>query len=111
MDMQNQPKLADAPMKLLEGHPVIADTHERTHRRIEHHYLSIAAEPAELAKTLKFPSVAKFVATRRECRDLSGHIRSSESSYYMTDLTEAEAGPKLFARHIRDHWAIENRGQ
>ena len=65
--------------------------------------------PAELAKKLKFPSVAQFVAIHRERRDLSGRIHSSETSYYVTDLTEAEAGPKQLARHIRSHWAIENR--
>ena len=105
----NQPKLADAAMELLEGHPVIAETHDRAHGRIEHRYLSVAAVPTELAKKLKFPSVATFVAIHRERRDLSGRIGSSETSYYVTDLTEAQAGPKQLARHIRSHWAIENR--
>ena len=105
----NQPKLADAAMKLLEYHPVIAETHDRAHGRIEHRYLSVAAVPEELAKKLKFPSVAQFVAIYRERRDLSGAIRSLETSYYVTDLTEAQAGPKQLARHIRSHWAIENR--
>ncbi len=36
----NQPKLADAAMKLLKGRPVAAETHDRAHGRIEHRCLS-----------------------------------------------------------------------
>lgn len=105
----NQPKLASAAMKLLEGRPAVAETHDRAHGRIEHRYLSVAAVPEELAKKLNFPSAATFVAIYRERCDLAGSIGSSETSYYVTDLTEAEAGPKQLARHIRNHWGIENR--
>jgi len=39
----------------------------------------------------------------------SGGLESSETSYYLTDLSAAEASPEELATHIRRHWTIENR--
>jgi hypothetical protein len=32
------------------------------------------------------------------------------TSYYVTDLTTGQAGPKQLARHIRNHRGVENSG-
>ncbi len=36
-------------------------------------------------------------------------MESSETSYYVTDLSAAEASPEELGTHIRRHWTIENR--
>lgn len=105
----NQPLLRDAAQRLLAQAPVVHESHNRGHGRIEHRYVRVGAVPAELAAELKFPYAAQVVAVERERADLGDRMTSMETSYYVTSLSAAEAGPEALAAYIRGHWAIENR--
>ncbi|WP_298383356.1 ISAs1 family transposase, partial [Ferrimicrobium sp.] len=105
----NQPSLARAAKELLSTRPIAYETHERGHGRIEHRYLKVADIPKKLAAKLGFPSASQVVAVTRERADLKDCLKSTETSYYVTDLTSAKASPKHLASYIREHWGIENR--
>lgn len=105
----NQPTLAAEAARLLEDRPVVYETHDKGHGRIEHRYVSVAEVPPELAASLGFPSATQFVKVYRERCDLGDHLESADTSYYVTDLSPTEASPEELARHIRSHWHIENR--
>ena len=105
----NQPTLAAAAERLLDGRPVAYQSHDRGHGRIEHRYLSVAPIEPALATQLGFPHAAQFVAVRRERADLSDRLESTETSHYVTDMNGREAGPAELACYIRGHWGIENR--
>jgi len=105
----NQPTLAATAARLCAQAPVVYETHDKGHGRIEHRYLRVATIPPELAKQLGFPSARQFVAIERERADLTDRLTSMETSYYVTDLTPQQAGPAQLATYIRGHWGIENR--
>lgn len=105
----NQPLLRDAAERLLANSPVVSESHDRGHGRTEHRYVRVAAVPQELAKKLNFPYAAQVIAVERQRGDLSDRITSMETSYYVTSLSEGQAGPEQLATHIRGHWGIENR--
>jgi predicted transposase YbfD/YdcC len=105
----NQPTLAAAAAQLCTLAPVVHETHDKGHGRIEHRYLRVATITAELAEQLGFPSARQFVAIDRERADLTDRMTSMETSYYVTDLTAQQAGPAQLACYIRGHWGIENR--
>lgn len=105
----NQPKLAAAAQAATNNCPVVFESYDRGHGRIEHRQLQVADFPEELARELDFPYGAQFVAITRERADLGHHLESVETSHYVTDLSAAQAGPKQLAQHIRGHWGIENR--
>lgn len=105
----NQPHLRDAAEQLLADSPVVHETHDRGHGRTEHRYFRVAPVPAELAKRLGFPWAAQVIAVDRERADLDDRLTSMETSYYVTSLSEPEAGPRQLAVYIRGHWGIENR--
>jgi hypothetical protein len=58
---------------------------------------------------LPFPHAAQVVVVYRERADLADFMVSAETSYYVTSLTSAKAGPEGLAGHVRGHWGIENR--
>ena len=101
----NQPSLARAAKELLSTRPIAYETHGR----IEHRYLKVADIPKKLAVKLGFPSASQVVAVIRERADLKDCLKSTETSYYVTDLTSTKASPKHLASYIRAHWGIENR--
>lgn len=105
----NQPSLAAAAERLLAERPVVYETHDRGHGRMEHRYFRVADVPEELARKLGFPSAAQVVAVDRERADLDDRLKSMETSYYVTDLSSEQAGPAHLASYIREHWGIENR--
>jgi predicted transposase YbfD/YdcC len=105
----NQPKLRQAAETLVEHAPTVHETHDRAHGRIEHRYFRVVTVPAALALELKFPWAHQVIAVDRERCDLDDQMISTETSYYVTNLSAAQAGPKQLARHIRGHWGIENR--
>lgn len=105
----NQPTLAEAAERLLRDSPVAYETHNKGHGRTEHRYFRVATIPDELAAELGFPSARQFVAVERERADLADRMTSMETSYYVTDLRPAQAGPAELACYIRGHWGIENR--
>ena len=104
----NQPTLAKEAARLLARSPVAYETHDRAHGRMEHRYYSVATVPKKLAASLGFPSASQVVKVYRERCDLGDHLESEETSYYVTDLSAAEASPEELAQHIRGHWCIEN---
>lgn len=104
----NQPTLAKEAVRLLATSPVVHETHDRAHGRIEHRYYSVASVPKKLARRLGFPSASQVVKVYRERCDLGDHLESQETSYYVTDLSADEASPAELAHHIRGHWRIEN---
>ena len=105
----NQPTLAKEAARLLVTSPVVHETHDRSHGRMEHRYYSVASVPKKLAAELGFPSASQVVKVYRERCDLGDHLESQETSYYVTDLSAEEASPEELAHHIRGHWRIENR--
>jgi predicted transposase YbfD/YdcC len=105
----NQPSLAKEAARLLVTSPVVHETHDRAHGRMEHRYYSVASVPKKLAAVLGFPSASQVVKVYRERCDLGDHLESEETSYYVTDLSAEEASPEEIAHHIRGHWRIENR--
>jgi predicted transposase YbfD/YdcC len=104
----NQPTLAKEAARLLATSPVVYETHDRAHGRMEHRYYSVASVPKKLAASLGFPSASQVVKVYRERCDLGDHLESEETSYYVTDLSADEASPEELAHHIRGHWLIEN---
>jgi len=54
-------------------------------------------------------SASQFVSVYRERGNLGDRMKSSETSYYVTDFSAAEGSPEELAAHIRRHWTIENR--
>jgi len=106
---ENQPNLAGAAQRSLTGRRVTYESHDRGHGRIEHRYVSVAPITKKLADKLGFPSARQFVSVYRERGDLGDRMESSETSYYVTDLSAAEASPEELGTHIRRHWTIENR--
>jgi len=105
----NQPRLAAAAEAATKDCPVVFETHDRGHGRIEHRYVQVADFPEKLAQELDFPYGAQFVAVTRERADLADRLESEDTSHYVTDLTRIQAGPPRLAAHIRGHWGIENR--
>ena len=105
----NQPSFAAAAEELLAGRPVVYETHDRGHSRMEHRYFRVADVPRELAAKLGFPSASQVVAVTRERAKLDDRPKSKETSYYVTDLTSNQASPEHLALYIRGHWGIENR--
>ncbi len=105
----NQPLLAAMAEELLADRPIVYETHDCGHGRMEHRYLRVADIPAELAAKLRFPSASQVVAVRRERASLDNCLKSIETSYYVTDLPSNQASPKALASYIRQHWRIENR--
>ena len=76
----NQPKLATAAARLLDGRPAAYESHDRGHGRIEHRYLSVAPIAPDVAERLGFPHAAQFVAVYRERAALTGRRISEETS-------------------------------
>ncbi len=106
---ENQPSLATAAERSLTGRKVTYESHDRGHGRVEHRYVSVAPIAKKLADKLGFPSARQFVSVYRERGDLGDHMESSDTSYYVTDLSSTEASPEELGTHIRRHWTIENR--
>jgi hypothetical protein len=76
----------------------------RGHGRIVRRVTRVAPTTA----TINFPYVAQVVVVSREVTDLKGCKVSSETSFYVTSLTPAEAGADRIAKIVRGHWEIEN---
>jgi predicted transposase YbfD/YdcC len=106
---ENQPRLLAQAQRSLEGRKIAYESHDRGHGRIEHRYVSVAPISKKLARTLGFDSARQFVSVYRERCDLGDHLESTETSYYVTDLSAGEASPEELGTHIRRHWTIENR--
>jgi hypothetical protein len=56
---------------------------------------------------LEWPGAAQ-VARIERIREVGGKV-STETTYLITSLTAAEAGPERLLELSRNHWAIENR--
>ncbi len=106
---ENQPTLLATAQRFLTGRRVSYESDDRGHGRIEHREVLVAPITKKLARQLGFSSARQFVAVRRERCELTGDKETSETSYYVTDLTQAQASPHELATHIRRHWTIENR--
>ena len=106
---ENQPTLLAQAKRSLAGRSVAYESHDKGHGRVEHRYVSVAPISKKLAKKLGFPSSRQFISVYRERCDLTDHLESTETSYYVTDLFEEEASPEELGTHIRRHWTIENR--
>ena len=77
---------------------------ERGHGRIE----TREVRTAQVPDSFEFPYTAQVVVVYRERSGLDGRMISSETSYYVTSIAAADAGPKLLATHVRGHWGIES---
>ncbi len=76
----------------------------RGHGRIVRRFTRVAP----VTEAIKFPYVAQVVVVERKVADLKGHMVSSETSFYVTSLTSAEADVDRIAKIVRGHWEIEN---
>ena len=76
----------------------------RGHGRIVRRFTRVA--PATEAP--KFPYAAQVVVVCRKIADLNDYMVSTETSFYMTSLTSAEADAVRIAKIVLDHWEIEN---
>ena len=76
----------------------------RGHGRIE----TREVRTAPLPERFDFPYAAQIIVVYRERSGLDGKMISSETSYYVTSIVAADAGPELLAGHVRDHWQIES---
>ncbi len=76
----------------------------RGHGRIVRRFTRVAP----VTEAIKFPYAAQVVVVERKVADLKGHMVSSETSFYVTSLTSAEAGADRIAKIVRGHWDIEN---
>lgn len=97
----NQPSLAASAEGLLAERPVVYETHDRGHGRMEHRYFRVADVPEQLARKLGFPSAAQVIAVDRERAELDDRLKSMETSYYVTDLSSKQTSPAHLACYIR----------
>ena len=81
-----------------------AETVEKEHGRVEARKI---AASAEVISHLAWPGAAQ-VARIERTREIGGKA-STETTYIVTSLTPAEAGPERLLELSRNHWAIENR--
>jgi predicted transposase YbfD/YdcC len=72
------------------------------HGRHEHRTIQVLPAPV---RGVRFPHTAQIFRLRRHITHASGRVHT-ETVHGVTSLTDP---PVLLARHVRDHWGIENR--
>ena len=111
---QNQPALYEA-VALLFGMPPVpprprelltAQTEGKDHGRLERRTL---ASSTALTGYLSWPGAAQVM--RRTCRRINSRsgLVETETTYGITSLPRALAGPQQLEQFWRGHWTIENR--
>jgi predicted transposase YbfD/YdcC len=81
------------------------DTHhtcDTGHGRHEHRTIQVLPAPV---RGVRFPHTAQVFRLHRHITHSSGRVHT-ETVHGITSLTDP---PPLLARHVRDHWGIENR--
>jgi len=102
---ENRPKLLEAIKAIpAEDFSKEYETTDRGHGRTEHRYYKVADAP----EGLPFPHAAQVVVAYRERGDLADVMTSAETSYYVTSVAKAKAGPERLGVHVRGHWGIES---
>jgi len=111
---QNQPALYEAVALLFRQPPVpvrrgelrTAQTEGKDHGRLERRSL---ASSTALTGYLSWPGAAQVM--RRTCRrlNLRSGLVETETTYGITSLPRALAGPQQLEQFWRGHWTIENR--
>jgi predicted transposase YbfD/YdcC len=111
---KNQPNLYRAiellfktpPVPARPGEALLYEYHGKAHGRLEQRTLESSIA---LNSYLDWPGVAQVL--RRTCRRIrvSTGLVESETTYGITSLPRALAGPELVERFWRGHWTIENR--
>jgi len=111
---QNQPALYEAVALLFRQPPVpvrrgelrTAPTEGKDHGRLERRSL---ASSTALTGYLSWPGAAQVM--RRTCRrlNLRSGLVETETTYGITSLPRALAGPQQLEQFWRGHWTIENR--
>jgi len=111
---QNQPALYEAVALLFRQPPVpvrrgelrTAQTEGKDHGRLERRSL---ASSTALTGYLSWPGAAQVM--RRTCRRLNmrSGLVETETTYGITSLPRALAGPQQLEQFWRGHWTIENR--
>lgn len=105
----NQPSLASLAELAFSGVAHEHSTRDKAHGRIEHRHYAVVKIGERLQASLNFPYARSIVRVYRERYDLKGTLLSSETSYYLTDLSGYLARVEALAYYIRGHWGIENR--
>jgi predicted transposase YbfD/YdcC len=110
----NQPELLGHIALLFQVPPVPADRQEylayryvnKGHGRLEQRILESSTA---LNAYLPWPEVGQVL--RRTCRRVlvKRGVVTTETTYAITSLTRAQAGPREIERLWRGHWTIENR--
>ena len=111
---QNQPALYEAVALLFRQPPVpvrrgelrTAQTEGKDHGRLERRTL---ASSTALTGYLSWPGAAQVM--RRTCRriNMRSGLVETETTYGITSLPRALAGPQQLEQFWRGHWTIENR--
>jgi len=111
---QNQPALYEAVALLFRQPPVpvrrgelrTAQTEGKDHGRLERRTL---ASSTALTGYLSWPGAAQVM--RRTCRRINTRsgLLETETTYGITSLPRALAGPQQLEQFWRGHWTIENR--
>ena len=111
---QNQPALYEAVALLFRQPPVpvrrgelrTAQTEGKDHGRLERRTL---ASSTALTGYLSWPGAAQVM--RRTCRRINARsgLVETETTYGITSLPRALAGPQQLEQFWRGHWTIENR--
>ena len=94
------------PVPARPGEALRYEYHGKAHGRLEQRTLESSIA---LNSYLDWPGVAQVL--RRTCRRIrvSTGLVESETTYGITSLPRALAGPELVERFWRGHWTIENR--
>ena len=80
-------------------------TTEKMHSQIEtRHYYRVDAWHEPSGKDDVWQGLRSFVMVRKECESLITSRKSTETRYYISDLTDIS----VLADGIRGHWSVEN---
>jgi hypothetical protein len=85
-----------------QGRLEVQETVEKDHARVEVRRYSLSADIGWLASRQDWSGLA--AVGRVESIRQTGNKQSRECRYFLSSVTE----PAVFARVVRDHWAIEN---
>jgi predicted transposase YbfD/YdcC len=95
----------DEPQWLREP-PLVADSIESGHGRIEQRRLSASSA---LSDHELWPGLSQVFAIEREVRHQKSGKSSQEVVYGCTSLSKEQASAEVLMKLVRGHWTIENR--
>ncbi len=93
--------------------PIQASSHDRGHGRSEERHVKAIElpqnSPGQRPGGVAFPHARQAVRVVRRRTEHATGTTSVEVVYAITSLSPTEASVHDLAKHLRDHWSIENR--